>query len=115
MNWKKVMIIGWIELKTEPFWFCFQHNRFVNTLIFSDMKRRKYPLKDKDNIKDKDIIKLVVVDKDDNKNAYEIEVKEMSKLESAIINIISYTLVIAILLSPIIIVIVIKYNKKKKG
>lgn len=68
-----------------------------------------------DNIKDKDIIKLVVVDKDDNKNAYEIEVKEMSKLESAIINIISYTLVIAILLSPIIIVIVIKYNKKKKG
>ncbi len=68
-----------------------------------------------DNIKDKDIIKLVVVDKDDNKNTYEIEVKEMSKLESAIINIISYTLVIAILLSPIIIVIVIKYNKKKKG
>lgn len=67
-----------------------------------------------DNIKDKDIIKLVV-DKDDNKNTYEIEVKEMSKLESAIINIISYTLVIAILLSPIIIVIVIKYNKKKKG
>lgn len=67
-----------------------------------------------DNIKDKDIIKLVVVDKDDNKNTYEIEVKEMSKLESAIINIISYTLVIAILLSPIIIVIVIKYNKKKK-
>lgn len=66
-----------------------------------------------DNIKDKDIIKLVVVDKDDNKNTYEIEVKEMSKLESAIINIISYTLVIAILLSPIIIVI--KYNKKKKG
>ena len=62
-----------------------------------------------DNIKDKDIIKLVVVDKDDNKNTYEIEVKEMSKLESA------YTLVIAILLSPIIIVIVIKYNKKKKG
>ena len=51
-----------------------------------------------DNIKDKDIIKLVVVDKDDNKNTYEIEVKEMSKLESAIINIISYTLVIAILL-----------------
>ena len=38
----------------------------------------------------------------------------MSKLESAIINIISYTLVIAILLSPIIIVIVIKYNKKEK-
>lgn len=68
-----------------------------------------------DNIKDKDIIKLVVVDKDDNKKTYEIEVKEMSKLESAIINIISYTLVIAILLSPIIIVIVIKYNKKKKG
>lgn len=68
-----------------------------------------------DNIKDKDIIKLVVVDKDDNKNTYEIEVKEMSKLESAIINIIFYTLVIAILLSPIIIVIVIKYNKKKKG
>lgn len=68
-----------------------------------------------DNIKDKDIIKLVVVDKDDNKNTYEIEVKEMSKLESAIINIISYTLVIAIFLSPIIIVIVIKYNKKKKG
>ena len=68
-----------------------------------------------DNIKDKDIIKLVLVDKDDNKNTYEIEVKEMSKLESAIINIISYTLVIAILLSPIIIVIVIKYNKKKKG
>ena len=68
-----------------------------------------------DNIKDKDIIKLVVVDKDDNKNTYEIEVKEMSKLESAIINIISYTLVIAILLSPIIIVIVIKYNKNKKG
>lgn len=66
-----------------------------------------------DNVKDKDIIKLVVVDKDDNKNTYEIEVKEMSKLESAIINIISYILVIATLLSPIIIVIVIKHKKKK--
>ena len=67
-----------------------------------------------DNIKDKDIIKLVVVDKDDNKNTYEIEVKEMSKLESAIINIISYTLVIAILLSPIIIVVIKRKKKKNK-
>ncbi len=67
-----------------------------------------------DNIKDKDIIKLIVIDKDDNKNTYEIAVTEMSKTESAIINIIAYTIVAIILLSPIIIIGVIIYIKKKK-
>ncbi|MEE1370682.1 MAG: YHYH domain-containing protein [Bacilli bacterium] len=65
-----------------------------------------------DNIKDKDIIKLVVIDEDDNKNIYEIEVNEMSKIESAIINFIAYTIVVITLLSPIIIIVYIKKKKK---
>lgn len=65
-----------------------------------------------DNIKDKDIIKLVVIDEDDNKNIYEIEVNEMSKIESAIINFIAYTIVAITLLSPIIIIVCIKKKKK---
>ena len=66
-----------------------------------------------DNIKDKDIIKLVVIDEDDNKNIYEIEVNEMSKIESAIINFITYAIVVIILLSPIIIIVCIKKKKKR--
>lgn len=65
-----------------------------------------------DNIKDKDIIKLVVIDEDDNKNIYEIEVNEMSKIESTIINFIAYTIVAITLLSPIIIIVCIKKKKK---
>lgn len=67
-----------------------------------------------DNIKDKDIIKLVVIDEDDNKNIYEIEVNEMSKIESAIINFIAYTIVVITLLSPIIVIVYIKKKKKDK-
>lgn len=66
------------------------------------------------NIKNKDIIKLVVVDVDDNKNVYEIEVTEASKVKSAIINAIAYTIVIGVFLSPAIVIGVIIYIKKKK-
>lgn len=65
-----------------------------------------------DNIKDKDIIKLVVIDEDDNKNIYEIEVNEMSKIESEIINFITYAIVAITLLSPIIVIVYIKKKKK---
>lgn len=67
-----------------------------------------------DNIKNEDIIKLVVVDLDDNKNVYEIKVTELSELESGIINGIAYTIVGIILLSPAIIIGVIIYVRKKK-
>ena len=47
-----------------------------------------------------------------DKNIYEIEVNEMSKIESAIINFIAYTIVVITLLSPIIIIVYIKKKKK---
>lgn len=67
-----------------------------------------------ENIKKDDIIKLVVVDVDDNRNIYEIKVTELSEAESAIINGIAYTIVGIILLSPTIIIGVIIYIRKKK-
>lgn len=67
-----------------------------------------------ENIKKDDIIKLVVVDVDDNRNIYEIKVTELSEAESAIINGIAYTIVGIILLSPAIIIGVIVYIRKKK-
>lgn len=56
----------------------------------------------------------MVIDGNNNKNIYKIEVNEMSKIESAIINFITYTIVAIILLSPIIIIVCIKKNKKDK-
>ncbi len=47
------------------------------------------------------------------KNIYEIEVNEMSKIESAIINFITYAIVAIILLLPIIIIVYIKKRRKK--
>lgn len=67
-----------------------------------------------ENIKNKDIIKLVVIDTDDNKNVYEINVTEASAAESFIINAIAYTIVGGIFLSPAIIIGVIIYTKKRK-
>ena len=66
------------------------------------------------NIKNEDIIKLVVIDVDDNKNVYEINVTEASEAESFIINAIAYTIVGGIFLSPAIIIGVIIYTKKRK-
>lgn len=66
------------------------------------------------NIKNEDIIKLVVIDNDDNKNIYEIKVTEASATQSAIINAIAYTIVAGIFLSPIIVVGLIIYFKKIK-
>lgn len=66
------------------------------------------------NIKNEDVIKLVVIDSDDNKNVYEINVTEASEAESFIINAIAYTIVAGIFLSPAIIVGVIIYIKKRK-
>lgn len=66
------------------------------------------------NIKNEDIIKLVVIDIDDNKNVYEINVTEVSEAESFIINAIAYTIVGGIFLSPAIIIGVIIYTKKRK-
>ena len=71
-------------------------------------------VKELNNIKNKDIIKLVVVDCDYNKNIYEIEVAEVSETESAIINAIAYTIIAGIFLSPVIIIGVIIYIKKRK-
>lgn len=56
----------------------------------------------------------MVIDEDNNKNIYKIEVNEMSKIESAIINFITYTIVVIILLSSIIIIVYIKKKKKDK-
>lgn len=66
------------------------------------------------NIKNNDIIKLVIVDKDDNKNIYEIKVTDVSKIESLIVNIISYTLTVVILIVPIIVIGIIIYKKRRK-
>jgi len=66
------------------------------------------------NIKNEDIIKLVVIDIDDNKNVYEINVTEVSEAESFIINAIAYTIVGGIFLAPAIIIGVIIYTKKRK-
>lgn len=66
------------------------------------------------NIKNEDIIKLVVIDTDNNKNVYEINVTEASEAESFIINAIAYIIVGGIFLSPAIIVGVIIYTKKRK-
>ena len=66
------------------------------------------------NIKNEDIIKLVVIDIDDNKNVYEINVTEASEAESFIINAIAYTIVGGIFLSPAFIIGVIIYTKKRK-
>lgn len=66
------------------------------------------------NIKNKDIIKLVVIDADENQNIYEIEVTEISEIESAIINIIAYTIVAGMFILPTIIIGIIIYRKKRK-
>ncbi len=66
------------------------------------------------NIKNEDTIKLVVIDSDDNKNVYEIKITEASATESAIINVIAYTIVAGILLSPAIVIGLIIYFKKRK-
>lgn len=66
------------------------------------------------DIKNEDTIKLVVVDGDDNKNVYEIKITEASAAESAIINVIAYTIVAGILLSPAIVIGLIIYFKKRK-
>lgn len=69
---------------------------------------------DLNNIKDNDVIKLVIIDNDDNKNIYEITINELSKIESFIINVIVYTIVAIVLLSPVIITGFIVYIKKRK-
>lgn len=65
------------------------------------------------NLKNNDIIKLKVVDSDNNENIYEIKVNELSKAESLIINIIVYGIIALILLSPAIIIVGIIFIKKK--
>jgi len=64
------------------------------------------------NIKNGDIIKLVVIDTDDNKNIYEIKVQEISGVESFIINLIAYTIVGMMFLSPVIIIVILLFIKK---
>ena len=71
-------------------------------------------VKELNNIKKDDIIKLVVIDKNDNQTVYEIKVDEASKTESAIINGIAYTVVGGVLASPAIAVGSVVYLKKKK-
>ena len=66
------------------------------------------------DIKDKDVLKLVIIDSDNNKNTYEIKINEFSKIESIIINIIAYTIIGIVMLSPVIVVGVIVYIKKRK-
>lgn len=66
------------------------------------------------DIKNDDTIKLVVIDSEDNKNVYEIKVTEASATESAIINVIAYTIVAGMLLSPAIVVGLLIYFRKRK-
>lgn len=62
-------------------------------------------------LKENDKIKLVVIDKDENESIYEITVKEASILYTFLV----YGLTAVLMLSPIIVIIVVKLNKKKKN
>ena len=66
------------------------------------------------DVKGNDEIKLVVIDEDDNELIYIIKITEDGPIISAIINIVAYSLVIGILVAPIIIIILVVKNIKKK-
>lgn len=68
------------------------------------------------NLKNNDLIKLVIIDNEDNKNVYEIEVKEVSENEALTIDSISYAIIVEILILPIKLIsafICLKKRKKK--
>lgn len=67
-----------------------------------------------DELKDGDVLTLVTIDEDNNELEYEVLIEEMGAIESAIINIIAYTVVITFLVGPVVaIILIIKFNKKK--
>lgn len=65
-----------------------------------------------DELKNGDVLNLVVVDEDDNELIYEVSIKEMGAVETAIV----YIILFVMLIGPIVgIVMLVKFIKKKKG
>ena len=67
-----------------------------------------------ESLKENDKIKLIVLDKNDNENIYEIIITDYPAIVSAIINILATIITAGIFLSPIVIILINKNKKKNK-